>query len=79
MSSTWTSKFQKALDSVLHARLLEKLKSYGISGSVLRWIQAFLSDHTQQVLVEGERSTWSAVTSISGICLRTAFVLTVHQ
>ena len=55
--------FQKAFDSVPHARLLEKLKSYGISGSVLRWIQAFLSDRTQQVLVEGERSRWSAVTS----------------
>ena len=55
--------FSKAFDSVPHARLLLKLKTYGIKGKMLGWIQAFLSDRIQQVLVEGERSDWCKVTS----------------
>ena len=31
-------------DSVPHGRLLGKLKSHGISGKVLEWIKAFLSN-----------------------------------
>ena len=34
--------FQKAFDSVPHRRLLGKLRSYGIEGNVLQWIEAFL-------------------------------------
>ena len=46
--------FRKAFDSVPHGRLVQKLKSYGLKGKVLSWIEAFLSNRTQQVLVEGE-------------------------
>ena len=55
--------FQKAFDSVPHARLLQKLQAYGIRGNVLRWIESFLTCRTQQVLVEGVCSRWSSVRS----------------
>ena len=32
---------QKAFDKVPHARLLSKLKSYGITGKLLQWIENF--------------------------------------
>jgi hypothetical protein len=34
--------FQKAFDKVPHKRLLEKIKSYGILGSTLNWIEDFI-------------------------------------
>ena len=48
--------FRKAFDSVPHKRLLKKLCSYGISGKLLRWIEVFLSDRKQQVMVNGVHS-----------------------
>ena len=35
--------FKKAFDSVPHHRLLLKLKSYGISGNLLSWLNSFLT------------------------------------
>ena len=55
--------FQKAFDSVPHVRLIEKLKSYGISGQVLGWIRSFLEGRTQQVLVDGAYSSQTPVKS----------------
>ena len=55
--------FSKAFDSVPHGRLLSKVKAFGIEGQVLRWVEAFLTGRTQQVVVEGTRSSCSAVTS----------------
>ena len=43
--------FSKGLDSVPHERLLVKLDFYGIRGQMLKWIEAFLSDRTQNVSV----------------------------
>ena len=47
---------KKAFDTVPHRRLLAKLHSYGIQGEVLRWIEAFLRDREQCVIVNGEKS-----------------------
>jgi len=47
--------FSKALDVVPHRRLLGKLSLYGINGPILRWIEAFLTDRVQGVVVEGFR------------------------
>ena len=44
--------FSKALGYLPHEPLMVKLGHYGIRGATQRWIQAFLSDKTQQVLVE---------------------------
>ena len=55
--------FRKAFDSVPHRRLLSKLCSYGVSGKLLAWIEAFLSGRTQQVSVGGCHSNPVAVES----------------
>ena len=55
--------FFKAFDSVPHKRLLNELKSYGIEGKALQWVQSFLADRRQKVCVSGAGSTWSLVTS----------------
>ena len=55
--------FQKAFDKVSHKRLLEKIKSYGIVGLTLNWIEDFLKNRTQKVMVNGAGSEWENVTS----------------
>jgi hypothetical protein len=55
--------FSKVFDKVPHQRLIKKCNYYGIQGKNLQWIASFLSGRTQQVLLEGEKSTTSAVTS----------------
>ena len=46
-----------------HLRLSVKLSYYGIGGTSLRWIEAFLCSRTQSVSVNGTHSTWGNVTS----------------
>ena len=55
--------FQKAFDSVPHLRLLNKLQSYGVSGKLLAWIAAFLTNRKQQVVLDGCHSDWTDVVS----------------
>ena len=55
--------FSKAFDSVPHARLLKKVKSYGINGKLLKWIESFLSNRRQQVKVGESVSKWVPVKS----------------
>ena len=53
----------KAFDSVPHQRLLGKLRSYGVGGKLLCWIEAFLIGRTQRVVIQGSKSSWAPVTS----------------
>ena len=46
----------KAFDKVWHAGLLFKLKQLGIEGSILNWIESYLSDRSQSVVINGSRS-----------------------
>ena len=55
--------FSKAFDSVPHQRLLLKLKHIGIRGRNLKWIEAFLTDREQRVIIQGQSSNWVKVTS----------------
>eukprot|EP00057_Strongylocentrotus_purpuratus_P023156 XP_011677630.1 PREDICTED: RNA-directed DNA polymerase from mobile element jockey-like [Strongylocentrotus purpuratus] len=55
--------YRKAFDSVPHARLIKKLQAYGIRGKVWKWISNFLSDRSQQVIVNGSKSSSCLVTS----------------
>ena len=54
---------QKAFDTVPHARLISKLKCYGIGGSLLSWISDFLTQRTQYVKIGNDCSGYSDVTS----------------
>ena len=55
--------FAKAFDKVPHQRLLYKLKYYGITDNTLHWIEAFLTDRTQTVVINGTSYTSVQVTS----------------
>ena len=54
---------KKAYDTVPHKRLIIKLKSLGFEKSLLYWIEAFLSDRLQRVVVNNTSSDWSNVLS----------------
>ena len=55
--------FAKAFDKVPHIRLLHKLDYYGIRGGTLSWIKEFLSGRSQQVVLEGQKSSQKEVFS----------------
>ena len=55
--------FSKAFDKVPHGKLLHKVKSHGFQGEVSKWIQNWLLDRSQRVVVGGCFSNWSPVTS----------------
>ena len=55
--------FMKAFDKVPHKRLIYKVSKYGIKGNILGWIESFLSNRTQLVVVGGEESSRLPVTS----------------
>ena len=55
--------FQKAFDKVPHQRLILKLKAHGMGNSIINWIEQWLTDRRQRVVVEGEVSSWKSVLS----------------
>ena len=57
--------FARAFDSVSHPKLFIKLQGYGIHGSLLFWIQAFLTNRTQSVRVGSSLSSSCPVVSES--------------
>ena len=75
--------FSKALDKVPHKRLSMKLDHYVICNYLLKWMLSFLSNRSQEVLVEGHTSSSAPVTS--GVpqgyvlCPRSSTFSTVHK
>ena len=55
--------FSKASDKVDHKRFLLKLHRFGINNDVITWIESFLSNRTQRVMLEGEESDTCPVMS----------------
>ena len=51
----------KAFDRVWHDGLIFKLKSYGITGSLLSLLNDFLSGRLQRVVINGKTSKWKHV------------------
>ena len=51
----------KAFDKVWHDGLIYKLKSLGISGSLLKIIQNYFDNRFQRVLSNGQTSEWKSV------------------
>ena len=66
---------QKAFDKVPHQRLILKLKSHGMGNSIINWIEQWLTDRRQRVVVDGEVSSWGA----TRICTRAYFISGLHQ
>ena len=50
--------FQKAFDKVPHQRLILKL-----GNSIINWIEQWLTDRRQRVVVDGDVSSWKSVLS----------------
>ena len=57
---------KKAFDCVCHNKLLIKLAAYGINENLCGWINSFLPDRQQRVLVNNYYSEWSNEGSVLG-------------
>lgn len=57
--------FSKAFNKVSHSRLLYKLDYYGVRGNLHSWLSSFLHGHSQQVVIDGAKS--SVCKTISGV------------
>ena len=55
--------YAKAFDKVDHELLLVKLRFYGIQGELFDWIEQFLLDRMQKVVVDGKKSRSAPVLS----------------
>ena len=55
--------FTKAFDKVDHSCLIRKLDHYGIRGNILSWLENFLTQRTQRVIIYGHHSSTTNVTS----------------
>ena len=55
--------FLKAFDKVPHQRLLLELKALDIGNGMINWIEKWLIDRRQRVVVDGEISNWKSVLS----------------
>ena len=60
---TFILDFEKAFDTPPHELLKCKLYGYGIGGKTLKWIDSFLCDTQQPVMVNGVKSDWTPVLS----------------
>ena len=55
----------KAFDKIWHKGLIYKLKSYGISGNLLKLTENYLTDCKQRVVLNGHISSWER--ALSGV------------
>ncbi|HEX8808197.1 MAG TPA: hypothetical protein VF760_04295, partial [Xanthobacteraceae bacterium] len=53
--------FPKAFDKVPYARLFKKLRSHGIVGKIIEWVESWLTGRRQRVCINGELSQWTNV------------------
>ena len=54
--------FQKAFDKVPHGRLVSKLDAQ-IGGEILKWVENWLSERKQRVVLGGDFSEWRDILS----------------
>ncbi len=45
--------FQKAFDKVPNVRLVTTLKAHGVTGNIHKWIEDWLSERKQRVVING--------------------------
>ena len=52
-----------AFDRVWHKGLLFKLKQFRISGTLLKWIESYLTNRRQRVVIDGKKSDWTYISA----------------
>jgi hypothetical protein len=57
--------YAKAFDKVDHKLLIRKLALHGIHPKIIKWIESFLSDRKQAVVVDGHLSLLAAIIPLS--------------
>ena len=53
----------RAFDKVSHPHLLYKLKTFGIGGSLLKWLNSYLCERSQRVVINGQCSSVKQITA----------------
>ena len=51
----------KAFDKVWHKGLLHKIKGIGIKESLYRWLEDYLTNRKQRVVLNGKHSSWQVI------------------
>ncbi|PKU35648.1 rna-directed dna polymerase from mobile element jockey- hypothetical protein [Limosa lapponica baueri] len=54
--------FSKAFDTVSHSILIAKLRKRGLDEWTVRWIENWLKDRAQRIVISGTESSWRSVT-----------------
>ena len=55
--------FRKEFDSVPHCKLIDKMQDRGLNEHILLWIKSYLTDRSQNVIVNGKTSDPTPVLS----------------
>uniref|UniRef100_A0A674JM42 Reverse transcriptase domain-containing protein n=1 Tax=Terrapene triunguis TaxID=2587831 RepID=A0A674JM42_9SAUR len=55
--------FSKAFDTVSHDLLINKLGKCNLDGATIRWVQNWLENHSQRVVISGSVSCWKDIMS----------------
>ena len=55
--------FSRAIDTVPHNILMEKLSAHGLNGRKLHWVKHWLDGQAQRVVVNGVKASWQPVMS----------------
>ena len=73
--------FKAAFDCVVHSKRLHKLKLFGLSGNLIKWIESFLTERVFSVKVGNCYSEWCHVFSgvPQGICFRSTSFYFIYK
>lgn len=74
--------FSKAFDRVPHSKLITKLKQLGLGNNLVTWIEAFLTNRKQRVVMGENTSSWCDVksgTPQGGVLSPTLFLLYIND